>query len=295
MYEKIREYIEWKGTHAHRASINYKIWLQYFMNICGDKPLEEYNTTDIVKFHRWLEIHYSSCSVEYAMIILKNFFKYFKLRDYKCISPELIRLPKVKNKKSHRAVTEDEYNRIIAVIPTEEFNSLRDTLVIRLLWDTGIRVSELCDLNTEDIEETKTSAIIHTKKTGIKRAIVWSSETHHLLMKYMPARLAMENINRASALFVGKNTRAEWSMRITPRTIQRIIRHYALLAGIKVRVTPHSFRHGWAHKRRDNNAPLAFLQKGLGHINPASTFIYQKYDDKEFMNYARQHLIKPAA
>lgn len=294
MNEKIKEYIEWKGTHAHRASINYKIWLQYFLKVCGDKPIEEYNTTDTVRFHRWLEVHYSSYSVQYAMIILKNFFKYFKLRECKCMSPELIQLPKVTVKKSHRAITESEYNRIVDVIPTNEFYLLRDALLIRLLWDTGIRVSELCDLNTADIDENRTSAIIYSKKSGIQRAIVWSAETHYLLIKYMSTRLEMENINRASALFVGKSTSREWSMRITPRTVQRIVRYYAKLAGIKEKVSPHSFRHGWAHKRRDNYAPLAFLQKGLGHVNPASTFIYQKYDDKEFMNYAKQHLLKAA-
>ena len=289
MNEKIKEYLEWKGTYAHRASINYKIWLYHFLTVCGDKAIEEYNSGDIVKYHRWLEVHYSSYSIQYAMVVLKNLFKFFKLRDCKCLSPELIRLPRI-NIKSHRAVTEGEYKRIIDVIPTNEFLFLRDAILIRLLWDTGVRVSELCDLDTTHIDENKTSAIIYTKKTGKKRAIVWSAETHYLLMKYIPLRMEMQKIIGAPALFVGRNTNKDWSIRITTRTVQRSVRHYVKQADIKERISPHSFRHGWAHKRRDNNAPLAFIQKGLGHINPISTFIYEQYDDSEFLSNARQYL-----
>ena len=289
MHEKIREYLEWKGTYAHRASINYKIWLNHFLAVCGDKAIEEYNSGDIVKYHRWLEVHYSSYSIQYAMVVLKNLFKFFKLRDCKCLSPELIRLPRIKIK-SHRAVTEVEYKKIIDVIPTKEFLFLRDSILSRLLWDTGVRVSELCDLDTSQIDENKTSTIIYTKKTGNKRAIMWSAETHRLLMKYIPMRMELEKINGASALFVGRSRNNRWSMRLTPRTVERMVRHYVNQAGIKERITPHSFRHGWAHKRRDNNAPLAFIQKGLGHVNPISTFVYQQYEDKEFMKNARQYL-----
>lgn len=289
MQEKIREYLEWKGTYAHRASINYKIWLNHFLVVCGDKAIEDYSTTDVVKYHRWLEVHYSSYSIQYAMVVLKSFFKYFKLRDCKCLSPELIRLPRI-NIKSHRAVTEGEYSRIINVIPINEFLFLRDSILIRLLWDTGMRVSELCDLDTSHIDENKSSAIIFTKKTGKKRAIVWSAETHSLLMKYMPMRMELDKINGASALFVGKSLNKRWSLRLSARSVERMVRYYVNQAGIKEKITPHSFRHGWAHKRRDNNAPLAFIQKGLGHVNPISTFIYQQYDDREFMENARQYL-----
>lgn len=289
MHEKIREYLEWKGTYAHRASINYKIWLNHFLSVCGDKAIEDYSTTDVVKYHRWLEVHYGSYSIQYAMIILKNFFKYFKLNDCKCLSPALIRTPRIQIK-SHRAVTEIEYKKIIDEIPINEFLHLRDSILIRLLWDTGVRVSELCDLDITQINENKPSAIIFTKKTGKKRAIVWSDETHQLLMKYMPMRMELEKLNRASALFIGKHCNVEWSMRLTTRTVERMVKYYVNRAGIKEKITPHSFRHGWAHKRRDNNAPLAFIQKGLGHLNPISTFIYEQYDDSEFMKNAQKYL-----
>ena len=77
---------------------------------------------------------------------------------------------------------------------------------------------------------------------------------------------------------------------MTSRTVQRIIRYYVNRAGIKEKITPHSFRHGWAHKRRDQNAPLSFIQRGLGHLSPVSTFIYEKYNDVEFVTNANNYL-----
>lgn len=290
MRGKIKEYLDWKGTYATRASVNYRIWLLRFIEVCTDKPLEQYDTADIVRYHHWLQTRYGSYSVQYAMIIIKNFFQFFKLKDYKCLSPSLIKLSRNINAKSHRAITEEEFNRIIAVIPENEFLMLRDLLMIRLLWDTGVRVSELCDLEITSIAENKMSAVISTKKTGKKRIIVWSRETHYYLMKYMPIRLELHNTNRATALLVGWQGGKGWSMRLTSRTVERRIKYYVSKTGIKEKITPHSFRHGWAHKRRDQNAPLAFIQKGLGHSNPISTFIYEQYNDNEFENNAKSYL-----
>ena len=289
MEEKIREYLDWKATYAHRASINYKIWLVRFVQVCGEKPIEQYDNNDIAKYHKWLESHYGSYCVQFAMVIIKNFFRFYKLKNVNCLSPELIRLTRV-NAKSHRAVTEDEYQKIISVIPVNEFLPLRDSVIIHLLWDTGVRVSELCGMDLSQINENKRSAVISTKKTGKMRTIVWSEETHNLLMKYFGIRVELEKQNGASALFVGRNACKEWSLRLSTRSVERSVKRYSSATGIKEKITPHSFRHGWAHKRRDQLAPLAFIQKGLGHSNPISTFIYEQYNDKEFEMNAFQYL-----
>lgn len=289
MKEKIKTYLAWKGTYAPRASINYKLWLNYFVEVCGDKPIEEYDSSDVVKYQAWLESRYKSYSVKYAIIILKNFFKFYKHQDYKCLESWLIKTPTIQVK-SHRAVTEDEFVRIVSVVPKNTFISIRDLVIIRLLWDTGMRLSELTDLDITHINESKHSTIILTKKAGIKRMVIWSKETHQLLIRYIGMRLKLEKTNGASALFVGKGKNKTWSLRLTARSVERKVKYYIDKAGIKERITPHSFRHGWAHKRRDQNAPLAFIQRGLGHISPVSTFIYQNYHDWEFEKSAKKYL-----
>jgi integrase len=102
--------------------------------------------------------------------------------------------------------------------------------------------------------------------------------------------MEMHKLSNVSALFVGPRYADGWNNRLTRRSVERMILKYAKRAGIKEKVTPHSFRHGWAHKRRDQNAPLAFIQRGLGHVNPISTFIYEQYNDKEFVKHATAYL-----
>ena len=289
MDQKIREYLDWKAGYAPRARVNYPIWLNRFVEVCGNKKLESYTISDIVKYRKWLETRFGTYCIQYAIIIIKNFFSFYKEQNYKCLAPSLVKIPKVKAK-SHRAITEREWKRLLAVIPTNEFCALRDSIIVRILWDTGVRVSELCDLDLSQIDESSTSAVIFTKKTGNQRIIVWSKETHKFLLKYMPIRLELENLNGGEALFVGWLSGKGWSMRLTSRTVQRRIKYYVGKAGIKEKITPHSFRHGWAHKRRDQNAPLAFIQRGLGHSNPVSTFIYEQYNDREFERNAKSYL-----
>ena len=289
MKEKIKKYLEWKGTYAYRASINYKIWLNRFVKICGNKPIQKYEIGDYIKYRQWIESHYSSSSVQYSTVIIKNFFKFYRDQDYKCMSPSFIKIPHARSN-SHRAITEEEYTRTISGIPGNEFISLRDLLIIRLLWDTGVRVSELCELNVAQINENSQSCVIYTKKSGNPRIIVWSKETHWYLLKYLSIRLEMKRLINTSALFLGLGPKKTWSNRLTRRSVQRIIKTHVKKAGINERITPHSFRHGWAHKRRDQNAPLAFIQRGLGHVSPISTFIYEQYNDHEFVKNANMYL-----
>lgn len=285
----IKEYLEWKGTYAPRASYNYRIWLNRFTEVCGDKKVEQYKVTDLIRYRKWLEMRFSPCSVTFAIIVMKNFLQYCKMCNYSCLSPTLIKLPRM-TAKSHRAISEEEFKRMVGIIPINEYKSLRDVIIIRMLWDTGVRVSELIDIDITQIDGRKHSMVIQTKKTGKMRIIVWSEETHELLMRYLPIRSELRHLNRTSALFVGQNKGGGWSARLTSRSIQRIVKFYATQSGLKEKVSPHSFRHGWAHKRRDQNAPLAFIQRGLGHINPVSTFIYEQYNDKEFERNANTYL-----
>lgn len=289
MEEKIEEYLEWKGIHSPKASISYRSWLKKFIDICGDKPVEEYRISDIVNYQKWLKDHFSPYSVQYATVIIKNLFHFLKDQNYKCISPSLIR--RVKGAaKSHRAIREEEFLKMISMIPENEFHFLRDLVIVRMLWDTGVRVSELCDLDLNQIDSNKQSTVIATKKTASKRIIVWSEETHRLLIKYLGIRSELEKNNNSSALFVGWSCDKGWSHRFSTRSVERLVKDYAKKAGIIERVTPHSFRHGWAHKRRDLNAPLSFIQRGLGHLNPVSTFVYEQYSDADFENKANMFL-----
>jgi len=159
MNQYIKEYLDWKGTYASRASIAYKIWLDRFVEVCGDKPIEKYDIGDFVKYKHWLDTRFKSYSLQFATIVIKNFFQYYKNQNYVCsLVPALIKLPRI-TANSHRAITEEEFKKIVSIIPQNEFIPLRDTVLVRMLWDTGVRVSELCDMDLTQIDENKRSAI----------------------------------------------------------------------------------------------------------------------------------------
>jgi site-specific recombinase XerD len=289
MENKICAYLEWKGIHSPKASIMYKSWLKRLIEVCGDKPIEEYTITDIVHYQSWLKTRFSPYSLQYATVVIKNFFQFYRDQNYRCLPPSLIKRKKVKAK-SHRAIREEEFEKMVSIIPENEFKFLRDLIIVRMLWDTGVRVSELCDLDITQIDTNKPCTVIATKKTINMRTIVWSEKTHQLLLKYMPIRTELYKHNKASALFVGQqNNNSSWNMRLSTRSVERIIKYYSNKAGIIEKVTPHSFRHGWACMRRDQNAPLSFIQRGLGHLNPVSTFIYEQYSDLDFERSAKAY------
>lgn len=289
MKEIIKTYIEWKATYAQRAAVNYRIWLERLVEVCGDKPVQDFELRDFLKYKYYIERRYNPYTIQLATVVIKNFLQFCKMQNINCLNPTLIKLPRV-FAKSHRAITENEFLEMVKRVPDKRFGDLRDLLMIHLLWDTGMRVSELTDMEVSQIDLANSSALINTKKTGYKRTIVWSEKTHELMRRYISVRKSECPHCTSTALFLGWKNGLGWYSRITPRTIERIVKRYAQDAGILEKVTPHSFRHGWAHMRRDMNAPLAFIQKGLGHLNPVSTFVYEQYKDADFERNAKAYL-----
>lgn len=280
-------YLDWKGTYAKRAAYNYRAWLDYFIKCNGDKKLTDCDIQDLVKYKNWLEDKYSQCTVQYGMVVLHNFFKFWRLKGENTLQPELVKIGK-SYPKSHRAVTEQEYLSMLSSIDEPTFIALRDRLVLCMLWDTGVRISELCDLNVEQFSKDRRTCVIVTKKNNRNRIIAWSESTHVLLYKYL---LLRQTITSASPLFLCHSyNSSKFSRRLTVRSMERHIRYYANKAGIADKVTPHSFRHGWAHHRLNQRASLPFIQRGLGHCNPTSTHVYLQYNDKDFEMEAQEYL-----
>lgn len=281
MKDEIQRYLNWKAINADRAPAVYRIWLEYFDKLIG-KPIEKVTIDDLIKYKCWLEDHgKSQASVKLAFTILKNFFKFCLLDGEQCIAQDLIKIPRGRAT-SYTTVTEEEYQAILKQLPVEDFWTLQRLISIRLLHDTGMRVSELCGLNLADIDPKKSHTTIHTKKHRINRQVVWSPETHDLLIyRYLPLR---KSINTNPPLFLGRNFQ-KLSGRLTTRSVERWLKEASQRAGLSKVIVPHSFRHTWAVDRM-GEVPLSFIKEGLGHANAESTFIYLQYRNDEFLKEA---------
>lgn len=281
----IQKYLDWKATYAPRASVNYRIWLERFVSATG-KDVENAEIGDIINFRKWMDCRYQPKSIELAMVVVKNYFKFWKLSGLDCISPELVKVPRsVAN--SYQPISFKEYCSILSFIRPNNFWRLQSLVIIRLLYETGMRVSELCDLNVSDIDPLKMSASIRTKKTAKIRTIFWSVETHIFIKEYLRER---KELNSTPAFFVGKFTDGTPTKRMTTRTVQRMIKSLCEKAKIEKNITPHSFRHGKAHRVLDLGGNPKDVQAILGHCNPVSSFTYLQWNNKEFEARAKMFL-----
>jgi site-specific recombinase XerD len=156
---------------------------------------------------------------------------------------------------------------------------LRDRAILELLFSTGLRVSELCSL-PRDLDIERDSFSVRGK--GEKFRVVFLSDSARgALRAYLKKRADMDD-----ALFVhigrgGEKAQEKerGSLRLTARSIERLIRRYAIRAGISKKVTPHVIRHSFATDLLENGADLRSVQALLGHANIATTQIYTHVTD----------------
>ncbi len=231
----------------------------------------------------------------YYLIALRAFLKYLRKRDISSLNPERIELAKV-GARDLELITSDELNRLIAgaSVPSVEggtgaqgnaLMALRDRAILELFFSTGLRVSELCALDRE-LDLTRDEFSVRGKGEKV-RVVFISPEAKEAVKKYLAKRIDLDE-----ALFVqvprmvGKasnaNVRVSESrdLRLTPRTIERIVKHYAIKAGITRKVTPHVLRHSFATDLLENGADLRSVQALLGHANITTTQVYTHVTDK---------------
>ena len=214
----------------------------------------------------------------YHLIALRGFLKYLAKRNIKSLDPVLVELPR-----THRPQVTflhvDEIDRILAEIPLDTEDGLRDRAIFELLFSTGLRISELTGLNRGDVNLTRREFMVRGK--GQKdRPVFISQSAADAVQDYLDERK-----DKLPALFLNNSrnqpmvgTSGDYR-RLTPRSIERIINKYVRAAGITKHVTPHTLRHSFATDLLMNGADLRSVQSLLGHSNISTTQIYTHVTD----------------
>jgi integrase len=158
--------------------------------------------------------------------------------------------------------------------PHLELRRLKVRAMIRFLFRSGVRVSELCALRRRDIDLVDGSASIYRAKGGKSRTVHFDAETATALTAYWTRR--GDPIRGAGALpaFSGRDKIGVPGAAISPRTVEHIVAQLAEGAGVESDVTPHSFRHGLATELVRRRVRESTVQTILGHASPATTRIY---------------------
>ena len=289
------EYIEIERGRAVKTIENYDQYLTRYFTQMNIKRTSDISEQNIREFRMWLNRQHGTGNSSmkrrtqnYYMIALRAFLKFLRKREITAISPEKIELAKLPERELD-LITPTELKRLFASTEGTELCELRDKAMLELLFSTGLRVSELCALNS-DIDLSQDSFSVRGKGDKV-RVVFLSNDAKNSVASYLKARKDM-----AEALFVNVQTSNAIPSRLTSRSVERIIKKCAVKAGITKKMTPHVLRHVFATDLLNNGADIRSVQQLLGHASINTTQIYthitdahlrevhKKYHDKDHSN-----------
>ncbi len=284
------------------AHDNFLNWLEVIKNK-SEKTVEQY-TRHLTRFSEYLEDHnidsYSftvgdidlklaegfrsslykngkKISIKTAnayMITLRSFLKYLEKQGIDSLSPTSIDLIKAEQRQVE-FLTEEELQKLFTVPDTSTTIGKRDIAIMECIYSTGLRISELTNLNRNDINlDTKEFAV---RGKGRKIRVVYLTDHAASLIKsYLSAR-----VDHLSPLFIRHNIHhdnidilEDENMRLSRFFITGMIKKYALKAGILKNISAHTLRHSFATTLLNNGADLRGIQEMLGHASITTTQVY---------------------
>lgn len=283
------EYLEIDKNRSQKTIENYNRYLTKFFK-WGKISRPNQITEEIVhKFRVFLSRENASHRTQnYYVIALRNFLKYLAKKNISSLAAEKIELAKTKD---HTVdfLTPEEVQELISSSHGESLMAKRDQAILELFFSSGLRISELTSLNRDKINLKKKEFSIMGKGSKV-RIVFISDPAKNAIEKYIEKRT---DVDPALFIRIIKNHNQKEDLRLTPRSIQRIIKKYATQAGIIKKVTPHILRHSFATNLLQNGADIRSVQALLGHSSINTTQIYthvtnerlketyEKYHDKE--------------
>lgn len=264
-YPDLERFIE--HMQGARESINtiktYSLAVRNALKSIGKQPAQ-ISPEDLEKYkiHLAIDKKYSKATIYLHVKAIQAFFKFLKLETAKDITPPKRpgSLPKY--------LTEEEAHRLLQMAEQNK----RDYAILVLLGYSGLRVSELCHLDIEDLDIQNKTVHVRSGKGDKDRVVIIEDKTADALRQYLSVRLTPKK--HSQRLFISEERRP-----ISQRTVERLVKRYALDAGIEKRVTPHVLRHTLATTLLRRGADIRFIQKILGHSSISTTQVYTHVDE----------------
>jgi len=280
MVDKFLDYLKYEKNFSDHTIINYRIDLEEFYNYLNGKKI---NTIDVNFVREYLkELYnkkYSSSSISRKVSSLKSYFKYLEAENKIKTNPmSLISNPK-KEKKLPNFLNYNDLEKLLNTPDKDTEEGIRDSLILEMLYSTGIRVSELVNIEIKNInfEEHK---ILVLGKGNKERYVYYGTKCQKILDDYLKIRKANTNY-----LLVNKH-----GNKLNERTVRKIIEETTKKARLNVHVTPHVLRHTYATHMLNEGADLKSVGDLLGHENLSTTQIYTHVSNERLRNvYLNSH------
>jgi site-specific recombinase XerD len=281
------EYLEIEKDRSQKTIENYDHYLERFFAWAKVETPSDI-TDDLIRSYRLYLNRMADekgrplkkITQNYHIIAIRNFLKYLAKRDVKTLAAEKIELGKTARMEVE-FLDSDEVDRIFEAVAGLDLKSLRDRAILELLYSSGLRVSELTNFNRDQVN-LKTQEFSVRGKGGKIRVVFISDRAKNALERYLDKRADVDPavFARIGIKRLEKKKNAD-NLRLTPRSIQRIVKHYALKAGIVKDVHPHTLRHSFATDLIANGADIRSVQEMLGHSSVTTTQIYTHVTNKQ--------------
>lgn len=215
----------------------------------------------------------------YHAISLRSFLKWLIRNDYQVMAPDKIDLPKVPERQV-KFLNGEQIDRLLNAPTLSNIQGIRDKAILEVLFSTGLRVSELTNLNIEKIDFERREFGI-TGKGGRARVVFLSSRAAEYLKKYLNERK-----DHFKPLFIRHKgsvdpTTPDEKMRLTPRSVERAVKKYVRKVKLPIEATPHTLRHSFSTDLLIAGADIRSVQEMLGHKNISTTQIYMHVTNKQ--------------
>ena len=280
--KRFSDYLEIEMNRSKRTLESYTRSLEAFFTWGNLKDPKEITADKVREYRIYLNRKETNTggtlkknTQAYHAIVIRTFLKYLAKQDVETLAAEKIEIGKIPDRQVD-FLDFDEVERLIGAIEGNDAKALRDRAILELFFSSGLRVSELVGLDRHHLNLEKEEFSIRGKGSKL-RIVFLSPEAKQALQMYLDKRSDID-----PALFVSypkkglvnrKNTKRD-SMRLTPRSVQRMVKHYAKKAGILKDVHPHTLRHSFATDLLVNGADIRSVQSMLGHSSITTTQIY---------------------
>ncbi len=290
LIDEFLEYLEIEKNCSKLTIRDYrhylKIFLEWFSKTMPHKTISDIDLSDIRRYRVFLAnradakgLTLKRVTQNYYVIALRSFLRFLIKNDHKTLEPSKIDLPKTESR-SLKFLEREQIERLVTAADTSKEEGIRDRAILELLFSTGLRVSELVKLNHDQVNiERREFGVIG--KGGRARLVFISDRASDWVARYMKARKDKHKplFIRYAGKIVEENSGEK--MRLTARSVERIVKKYVRLSRIPVDATVHTLRHSFATDLLTNGADLRSVQEMLGHKNIATTQIYTHITNKQ--------------
>lgn len=270
----LSDFIEWSKSYLGQDDIKpndvtYELVRKYRLNLNRRKS---FKTNE----------EFKHSTTKTFLVALRAFLKYLIVEvKLDTVSPDQIILGK-DEARVPKVLDDDQLERLFSMQDLSKRTGIRDRAILEMLFSTGLRVSELVGLNVDDIN-LNTGEFTVVGKGRKVRTVYLSPKATEWIRRYLSTR--RDSFSPLFLRYSGKdmdpNDFEGESLRLSPRSVQRLVKKYVNKAGISVDATPHTLRHTFATGLLREGADLRSVQELLGHSNVATTQIYTHVTNKQ--------------